>query len=51
MSADQVADEIPSELDEAFGISECIREYEEEEEEDLTAWIKEGAEKTGLVAL
>ena len=51
MSADQVADEIPSELDEAFGISECIREYEEEEEEELTAWIKEGAEKTGLVAL
>jgi hypothetical protein len=51
MSADQVADEIPSELDEAFGISECIREYEAEEEEDLTAWIKEGAEKTGLVAL
>jgi len=51
MSADQVADELPSELDEAFGISECIREYEEEETEELTAWIKEGAEKTGLVAL
>jgi len=51
MSADQVADELPSELDEAFGISECIREYEEENEEELTAWIKEGAEKTGLVAL
>lgn len=51
MSADEVADELPSELDEAFGISECIREYEEENEEDLTAWIKEGAEKTGLVAL
>ena len=51
MSADQVADELPSELDEAFGISECIREYEEEETEELTEWIKEGAEKTGLVAL
>jgi hypothetical protein len=51
MSADQVADELPSELDEAFGISECIREYEEENEEELTEWIKEGAEKTGLVAL
>jgi len=51
MSADQVADELPSELDEAFGISECIREYEEENEEELTAWIKDGAEKTGLVAL
>ena len=51
MSSQQVADELPSELDEAFGISECIAEYEAEEEEDLTAWIKEGAEKTGLVAL
>ena len=51
MSADQVADELPSELDEAFGISECIREYEEEETEELTEWIKDGAEKTGLVAL
>jgi hypothetical protein len=51
MSSQQVADELPSELDEAFGISEGIAEYEAEEEEDLTAWIKEGAEKTGLVAL
>jgi hypothetical protein len=51
MSSQQVADDLPSELDEAFGISEGIAEYEEEEEEDLTAWIKEGAEKTGLVAL
>jgi len=51
MSADQVESELPYELDEAFGISESIREYEEENEEDLTAWIKEGAEKTGLVAL
>ena len=51
MSSQQVADEIPAELDEAFGISECIAEYEAEEEEELTAWIKDGAEKTGLVAL
>jgi hypothetical protein len=51
MSSQQVADDLPSELDEAFGISEGIAEFEEEEEEDLTAWIKEGAEKTGLVAL
>ena len=51
MSSQQVIDEIPVELDEAFGISECIAEYEAEEEEELTAWIKEGAEKKGLVAL
>jgi hypothetical protein len=51
MSAEQVESELPYELDEAFGISEGIREYEAENEEDLTAWIKEGAEKTGLVTL
>ena len=53
MSADQVEDEIPAELDEAFGISECIREYEAEQEEELTEWIKDGVEqnkKLGLVS-
>jgi hypothetical protein len=29
----------------AFGISESIREYEAENEEELTAWIKDGADK------
>jgi len=28
-----------------FGISECIAEYEAEQEEELTEWIKDGAEK------
>ena len=52
MSADQVEDTIPSELDEAFGISEAIREYEAENEEELTAWIKDGVEqKKALVGL
>ena len=41
MSADDVEREHP-ELDEAFGIAECMREYEEDEE--LTEWIKEGVE-------
>ena len=45
MSADQVESELPYELDEAFGISEGIREYEAENEEDLTAWIKDGVEQ------
>ena len=44
MSADQIEQNYP-ELDESFGISESIREYERENEEELTAWIKEGAEK------
>jgi len=30
MSSTEVADELPVELDEAFGISECMAEYEEE---------------------
>ena len=44
MSADEVEQNYP-ELDECFGISESMREYEAENEEELTAWIKDGAEK------
>lgn len=43
MSADEIEQNYP-ELDEAFGISESIREYEAMEEEDLTEWIKDGVE-------
>ena len=49
MSADDIENDHP-ELDEAFGISENMREYEAENEEELTAWIKDGKEKLGLVA-
>lgn len=41
MSADDIERDYP-ELDEAFGISESMREYEEDEE--LSEWIKEGVE-------
>jgi hypothetical protein len=34
MTSQQVAEEIPSELDEMFGISETMAEYEEEEENE-----------------
>ena len=51
MSSDQVEAELPTELDNMFGISETIREYEAENEEELTAWIKDGAEKKALIAL
>ena len=43
MSADDIENHYP-ELDEAFGISESIREYLSQEEEELTQWIREGAE-------
>ena len=44
MSADEIEQNYP-ELDECFGISESMREYEAENQEELTAWIKDGAEK------
>ena len=46
LSADDIENNYP-ELDEAFCISESIRDYEAEnaEEEELTEWIKAGAEK------
>lgn len=44
MSADEVADTLPSELDDMFCISEDIRSYQEEEEEELTEWIRDGVE-------
>ncbi len=51
MSADEVADTIPSDLDDCMGISEGIREYEEENEEDLHKFVREGGEKLGLKTL
>jgi hypothetical protein len=49
MTADQVEQEYPD-LDECFGISESMREYEEPEE--LSEWLKDGIEqKKALVTL
>jgi len=43
---------IGSDLDDMFGISESMAEYEaENEEEELTEWIKDGVEKKALIAL
>jgi hypothetical protein len=49
LSADDIANDHP-ELDEAFCISDSMREYEAENEEELTAWIKDGAEKKALIS-
>jgi hypothetical protein len=52
LSADDIENDHP-ELDEAFCISESIREYEAEEQEELTEWLKDGIEqnkKLGLIA-
>jgi hypothetical protein len=50
MSADEIEQNHP-ELDECFGISESIREYESENEEELTTWIKDGKEANDKLAL
>jgi hypothetical protein len=51
MTADEVADTIPTDLDDCMGITECMRDYEESErmEDDLYRWTKEGGEQLGLV--
>lgn len=36
---------LPKELDEAFNIVETLEEYERENEEELTLWIKDGIEE------
>jgi hypothetical protein len=50
MSADEVADAIPSELDICMNISDGIREWEEDnqEPEELTEWYKDGVAQKGL---
>ncbi len=53
MNSAQAEADLPSELDEAFSISESMAEYEAENEEELTEWIKDGVEqnkKLGLMA-
>jgi len=44
-----VREQIGDELDDFFGISEMLAEMEAENEEDLTRWVKDGAEKRELV--
>ena len=49
MTADEIEQDYPD-LNEAFGIAECMREYEEPEQ--LSEWLKDGIEqKKALVAL
>lgn len=48
MSADDIEREHPD-LNDAFGIAEWMREYEAENQEELTAWIKDGVEQKKLL--
>ena len=49
MDSGDVEQQLPPELDDAFGISESMAEYEDEQEDEVTTWYKEGVEETGLV--
>lgn len=40
---------LPKELDDQFGITETLEEYERENEEELTLWIKDGVEQRKAV--
>ena len=48
MDSQLVRDNLPEELDEAFGISESMAEYEAEQEDEVTVWYKDGVEDCGL---
>lgn len=47
MTSKEVRDMLPEELDEMFGISDMMAEYEDEE--PLTEWYVEGAKEKGLI--
>jgi hypothetical protein len=47
MSSDDVRDMLPEDLDDMFGISETMAEYEDEE--PLTEWYVAGAKEKGLI--
>lgn len=49
MRSDDVRDQIPTELDESFGISDTMEEYERDNEDEVTHWYKEGVEECGLI--
>lgn len=47
---DAVRGHIGEDLDDFFGISEMIREFQEENEEELTAWIRNGVKQQTTAA-
>jgi hypothetical protein len=48
MDSGDVQQQLPPELDDSFGISECMAEYEAENEDEVTTWYKDGVEEVGL---
>jgi hypothetical protein len=48
MSSAEISATLPTTLDEAFGISESMAEYEAENEDEVTTWYKDGVEECKL---
>ena len=48
MDSGDVKQQLPQELDDAFGISDAMADWEAENEDEVTTWYKEGVEATGL---
>ncbi|CAB4129269.1 hypothetical protein UFOVP112_367 [uncultured Caudovirales phage] len=48
MDSGDVKQQLPPDLDDSFGISESMAEYEAENEDEVTTWYKDGVEATGL---
>lgn len=48
MDSRAVQDQLPTELDEAFSISEVMADYEALEQDEVTTWYKDGVEECGL---
>lgn len=48
MNSEDIQQQLPQELDEAFGISESMAEYEAEQEDEVTTWYKDGVDELGL---
>jgi hypothetical protein len=49
MDSGDVEQQLPPDLDSAYGISESMAEYEAENEDEVTSWYKEGVEEVGLI--
>ena len=48
MDSGDVQQQLPPDLDDSFGISESMAEYEAENQDEVTTWYKDGVESTGL---
>jgi hypothetical protein len=48
MDSGDVKQQLPPELDDAFGISDAMADWEGENEDEVTTWYKDGVKETGL---